>query len=58
MWKKVKNVFTGILEGIAEGKRYKLEGHDEWYRNYYLSQSVDAADFEKRQLDLKSRRYL
>ena len=58
MWTKIKNVIAGILEGIAEGKRYKLQGHDEWYRNYYLSQSVDKADLKKREEDLKARGYL
>ena len=58
MWTKIKTVVTGILEGIAEGKQYKLYGHDEWYRNYYLSQSVDKADLKKREEDLKARGYL
>jgi hypothetical protein len=58
MWNKIKNVFTGILEGIAEGKKYKLYGHDQWYTNYYLSQSTDAADLKKRQEDLRARGYL
>jgi len=58
MWKQIKNIITGILEGIAEGKRYKMYGHEEWYRNYYLSQSVDAVDLEARQKNLKSRGYL
>ncbi len=58
MWKKIKTVIAGILEGIAEGKRYKMYGHEEWYRNYYLSQSVDAADLKVRQQTLKARGYL
>ena len=58
MWKQIKNIITGILEGIAEGKRYKMYGHEEWYRNYYLSQSVDAVDLEARKKNLKSRGYL
>lgn len=58
MWTKIKNVIAGILEGIAEGKRYKLQGYDEWYRNYYLSQSVDTADLKKRQESLRARGYL
>jgi hypothetical protein len=58
MWNKIKNIFLSILEGIAEGKRYRMYGHDKWYINYYLSQSVDSADFKKRQEDLMIRGYL
>lgn len=51
MFKTIKNILSGILEGIIATKQYNANR----YVENYLSKSVDHADLKRREDKLKQK---